>query len=218
VGIAPNRIFFLEWRTVYFSTNTQKANFELVLYENQNRFDIIYGQMDQGGSSATVGVQRNTGSLFTQFECNTPATITSGLLLTFTQSPCLLVGHVVWEGLPAQPNQSQQMPITLTLKLGTSEVNYARQLTDSSGFFTVSTSLPGGTYNWRVKGNTYLATGGTVVLATAPVIQLDMGVQRTGDMNADNLCNVLDFNLIKSNVGRGGVPPLNPEPLMEPRK
>jgi hypothetical protein len=86
-GVAPNRIFNIEWRTIYFNNNAQVANFELRLYEGQQRFDIVYGQVDQGGSGATVGVQKDTGSAFTQFECNVGG-VTSGLQLVFTLPPC----------------------------------------------------------------------------------------------------------------------------------
>lgn len=82
-GVAPNRIFNIEWRTVYFGANTTRANFEARLYEGQNRFDFIYGETAQNGNSASVGVQRDTGSQFTEYECNTP-TLTSGQQLAFT--------------------------------------------------------------------------------------------------------------------------------------
>jgi hypothetical protein len=85
-GVSPNRIFNVEWRTIYFGTSNV-ANFEVRLYEGQSRFDLVYGQVDQGGTSATVGVQKDTGSLFTQFECNTGG-LSSGLQLTFAQPPC----------------------------------------------------------------------------------------------------------------------------------
>ena len=87
-GTAPNRIFNIEWRTVYFGANTTRANFEARLYEGQNRFDLVYGEIAQTGSSATVGVQKDTGSQFTQFECNTAGTVKSGLQLVATQPPC----------------------------------------------------------------------------------------------------------------------------------
>src|ERR1043165_3521332 len=61
----------------------------------------------------------------------------------------LLVGHVTWQGRPTQPNARQQFPITLTLKLGATEINYPVQTTDANGFFTVSVDgLPNGTYHW----------------------------------------------------------------------
>ena len=89
-GESPNRFFDIEWRTSYSSNPAQTANFRVRLYENQLKFDIVYGQLDQGGASAVVGVQRD-GTCFTQFECHT-AGITSGTRLTFTTTaaPCAI--------------------------------------------------------------------------------------------------------------------------------
>src|SRR5579885_729802 len=70
-GSAPNRVFDIEWRAVFFSPNSNRANFEVRLFESDNHFEIVYGEVAGGGAGATVGVQRDTGSLFTQFECNT---------------------------------------------------------------------------------------------------------------------------------------------------
>jgi hypothetical protein len=87
-GTAPNRILNIDWHAVYYSNNAQLAHFEVRLYEGQKHFDLIYGQVDQTGTSATVGVERNNGdSNYTQFECNTGG-LTNGLMLTFTQPPC----------------------------------------------------------------------------------------------------------------------------------
>ena len=58
-GTAPNRIFNIEWRAQYFP-GSGNANFELRLYEGQRRFDVIYGIVDSGNTSATAGVQKNT--------------------------------------------------------------------------------------------------------------------------------------------------------------
>jgi hypothetical protein len=181
VGIAPNRIFNVEWRAVYYANSNSILNFEVRLYEARDRFDIIYGVAPDGGNSATVGVQRDTGTLLTEFECNTSGSVSAGLQLiflpiacatatptttstptttrTFTPTPTLtpttqplLIGHVTWQGRPVQPNSLQQLPITLTLKSANVEVNYPAQTTDASGYFTVSVAaLPNGTYNWRVK-------------------------------------------------------------------
>src|SRR6184192_1378722 len=68
-GSPPNRIFNIEWRTVYFSNTSQHANHELRLYEGQSRFDVIYGTVDQGNTSATAGVQRSD-TAFDQYFCN----------------------------------------------------------------------------------------------------------------------------------------------------
>ena len=49
--------------------NTGTANHELRLYEGQTRFDVIYGTVSNGNTSATAGVQRDN-TTFTQYFCN----------------------------------------------------------------------------------------------------------------------------------------------------
>src|SRR6516225_6528938 len=58
-GTPPNRILDIEWRAEYFP-GTGNANFEVRLYEGQSRFDVIYGTVTNGNSSATAGVQKVT--------------------------------------------------------------------------------------------------------------------------------------------------------------
>ena len=113
----------------------------------------------------------------------------------------VLVGHVTWQGRPAQPNSLQQLPITLTLKSGTTEVNYPSTTTDANGRFTVTTGLPNGMYNYRVKDPKYLANGGTVALASG-TNSAEMGLMHAGDCNDDNVVNVQDFNILKATFGR----------------
>ena len=67
-GTAPNRIFNIEWRAQYFP-GSGTASFELRLYEGQSRFDVIYGTVDNGNTSATAGVQKDAPN-FTQYFCN----------------------------------------------------------------------------------------------------------------------------------------------------
>ena len=66
-GTAPNRIFNIEWRTQYVPPNGT-ANYELRLYEGQSHFDVIYGQVDNGNTSATAGVQKDASN-FTEYFC-----------------------------------------------------------------------------------------------------------------------------------------------------
>jgi hypothetical protein len=88
VGSAPNRTFVVEWRAGYFSGGGT-ANFEVLLHENSPNFETIYGTVTQGNASATTGVQRDTGSRFTQYACNgSGGAITSGLRLNWTLAAC----------------------------------------------------------------------------------------------------------------------------------
>ncbi|MFL5732753.1 MAG: dockerin type I domain-containing protein, partial [Chloroflexia bacterium] len=118
--------------------------------------------------------------------------------------PGVVVGHVTWQGPPAQPSLRQQLPVTLTIKAGTTEINYPSQATDASGLFTVSVgSLVNGTYNWRAKGPKYLATSGTLTLSSATSTSAEMGLQRAGDGNGDNVVSVVDVNVLKLTYGLG---------------
>lgn len=131
------------------------------------------------------------------------ATRTSTPTRTNTPVP-ILVGHVLWEGRPSQPNVLEQAPVTLTLKSSSREVNYPLQNTDANGFFTVSVAgLANGTYAWRVKGPMFLANAGNVSLSGARVTNVEMGLERAGDANNDNMVNPFDLNILKVTLGRG---------------
>jgi hypothetical protein len=67
-GTAPNRIFNIEWRAQYYP-GTGTASFELRLYEGQTRFDVIYGTLTNGSTSATAGVQKSD-TTFDEYFCN----------------------------------------------------------------------------------------------------------------------------------------------------
>src|SRR5205085_4696379 len=115
-----------------------------------------------------------------------------------------LMGHVTWDGRDPQPDPSQILPITLTLrsKDGGPYIDYPSQDTDASGFFTVPVAgLANGEYLWRAKGPKFLANSGTLTLTGAPLIQVEMGLMRTGDANNDNFVNVADFNILKIGFG-----------------
>ena len=83
-GVAPNRIFGIEWRAA-FASSLSNANFEVLFYESQSRIDLVYGALDDPGTTATVGIQRDTGSSYTNFECNAGG-LTAGLQLTYQWS------------------------------------------------------------------------------------------------------------------------------------
>src|SRR5207253_413450 len=114
-----------------------------------------------------------------------------------------LVGHTTWQGRPAQPSPLQQLPIMLTLKLGSSETNYPAINTTASGFFTASVSgLLTGTYTYRVKNPKYLANSGSVTLTGTLTTNVEMGLMKAGDCNNDNIVTVLDFNILRPTFGR----------------
>jgi hypothetical protein len=81
-GVAPNRVFAIEWRTGYFGT-AGTADFEILLPEGQNYFDVVYDGMTRT-NTGTVGVQDLTTD-FTQANFNgSGIPIVSGLDIRFS--------------------------------------------------------------------------------------------------------------------------------------
>jgi hypothetical protein len=70
-GSAPNRIFNIEWRAVYFNDHTQTANFEVRLYESDpnHRFDIIFGTIQPGSDQLFVSGVQGPNNTFTEDFC-----------------------------------------------------------------------------------------------------------------------------------------------------
>lgn len=107
-GTAPNRIFNIEWRAQYYP-GTGTANFELRLYEGQSRFDVIYGSVTNGNTSATAGVQKND-TTFDQYFCNaTGGAATGGQSYTLqvcTPSPTPTATATATATVPPSPTPS----------------------------------------------------------------------------------------------------------------
>lgn len=83
-------------------------------------------------------------------------------------------------------------------------MNYPALATDAYGFFTATvTTLPHGTYSYRVKHPKYLAAVGTAVLDGRSQVNVEIGSVRAGDANNDNLIGILDFNIQKLTFGKG---------------
>jgi len=74
-GSAPNRIFYIEWRTVYFGSNTDTLNYEVALHEDCNPpFEFIYNTINPAStgndSELVIGVKKDD-TTFDQFACDT---------------------------------------------------------------------------------------------------------------------------------------------------
>lgn len=83
-GVAPNRIFNIEWRGTLFGIGGSTINMEARLFEGLQRVDFIYGTNTNNGASASIGVQGaiTPTTLFTQYSCNS-ASLGSGLGISF---------------------------------------------------------------------------------------------------------------------------------------
>jgi hypothetical protein len=74
-GITPNRIFYVEWRTVYFGSDSDTLNYEVALFENGSPpFEFIYNTISAasaGNDSQLVVGQKEDENCFTEFGCDT---------------------------------------------------------------------------------------------------------------------------------------------------
>ena len=117
-----------------------------------------------------------------------------------------LLGHVVWEGRPDQPDALQQLPITVHLQQLEKAPSVGIDLdaiTDEKGYMVLDVSeLPAGLYEWRAKGAQYLTNSGQVKLGQFEVTSVEIGLMRAGDVNDDNRVNISDFNLLTGSFGK----------------
>jgi hypothetical protein len=137
-GVAPNRIFNVEWRAGYFSGGGS-ANFEIRLYETTNQIEFIYGTVTQGIASATGGLQRGTGPTVEPLFCNgSGQAITSGLTVLYT---CVATGCTLT--CPAnvtQGNDPAQCGAAVTLPPTGGTCTNATCAPPSGSFFPVGTT------------------------------------------------------------------------------
>jgi carboxypeptidase family protein len=138
-GSAPNQIFNIEWRASFLGNSPASLNFEVRLYENLARFDVIFGTAPGGGRDATVGVQRGGGSPYTEFSCH-QNTLRNGLMLTFNGSAdtsLFIAGRVT----DSDGNPIAGATVNLT---GTSS---GMVTTDGTGDYIFPGLTSGGTYS-----------------------------------------------------------------------
>jgi hypothetical protein len=129
-GVAPNRIFNIEWRASYYSPSGVTINFEARLYEGQQRVDFIYGNLNGTGGSATVGIQH--GNTFTQYECNAGG-LSLGQQLTFQAGSCTSAGGQCAPSMSPPYLTGNTFGFTFqTVNCGTYTVQYKNNLDDAS--------------------------------------------------------------------------------------
>jgi hypothetical protein len=112
-GVAPNRVFNIEWRAVYRNAATTQINFEVRLFEGDTHFEYIYGANPQAGVGATVGLQNGTVA-GNQFSCNT-ASLSSGLKLSLAPINSSTVLCSTAAATPGAVNNCSGAPTLLTV-------------------------------------------------------------------------------------------------------
>ena len=96
-GVAPNRIFNIEWRTVTFDAPETALSYEVRLYETSGQIDFVYANVTGNathtlGSSATVGLQKGTGAGgpndVSTFSCNAPNLVNGSIVSWVFTTTC----------------------------------------------------------------------------------------------------------------------------------
>ena len=94
-GTQPNRILNIEWRA-HAVVSGAPVHFEVRIYEGQQKFQVIYDQVDTGSTQTSIGIQRDP-TYYQVYQCQAGG-IAPGTTLTFeyacglpTQTPTATV-------------------------------------------------------------------------------------------------------------------------------
>jgi hypothetical protein len=154
---APNRRFVIEWRNVYFFGDlTRRIRFEIILHENgqivTQYTDVVNDGREQG-SSATVGIENEGGTVGFQYALNEPV-IANGLAIRYRLLPT--VEGVVTDAVDGQPVAGARVR---ALKAG----NLVREVTTGAGG-AYQLRLPFGSYTIEVAAENYDGESAVAVL------------------------------------------------------
>ncbi|HST05215.1 MAG TPA: hypothetical protein VLQ48_10830, partial [Chloroflexia bacterium] len=79
-GTQPNRILNIEWRAHAVASGAP-VHFEVRIYEGQQKFQVIYDQVDTGSTQTSIGIQRDP-TYYQVYQCQAGG-IAPGTTLTF---------------------------------------------------------------------------------------------------------------------------------------
>jgi hypothetical protein len=220
-GSPPNRIFNIEWRAQYVP-GTGEADFELRLHEGQTRFDVIYGTVTNGNTSATAGVQKNS-TAFDQYFCNGSGGAATGGQ-SYILPPCAPQAQDALSRKVHGAAGIFDIPLPLTGNVGVEcrsggSTHDFQMIVDFPGAVTVQdaqvTSGAGMVSSFSGSGTTQITVNLTGVTDAQRItmtlinvndgthtgnVPVSMGVL-VGDVNGNAVVNATDVALTKSQVG-----------------
>ncbi len=229
-GTAPNRRLIVQWRLQdHFSESPNTVDFEAILYEGTNNIlfqykDTTFGDSNDYGSSATVGLNKGDGLTALQFSDNTPS-LSDRLAILY--SPGALNSSILT--VSSTPDHSTiDNSTTVTVGVSTLSVvdntTVTAELVNSNGTslspavsntstihsnaaslsLSVPSTLTGGSYKIKVTvgsgDSTLVDTGRTYVInppALINTVTVSPGNSITGD-TTDASVNVSTSNVFNS--------------------
>jgi hypothetical protein len=114
----------------------------------------------------------------------------------------MLRGHLTYE-TQSQPDARNVQPLTLKLAAGGTVYTFPATSEANGNVGVALTGLPAGSYSWWIKSPQYLALGGTLTYSGACATPQEFGTLRPGDVNDDNLVDLVDFTLLRASFGLG---------------
>lgn len=168
VGTAPHRRFVIEWRNVrsYFDAE-QRLSFAAEIGEDGGiiyRYKDVAGTSYESGSSATIGLENETGTVAFQYSFNT-SVLTDGTAIAFRTTK-----HGVVRGTVTDANDGDAIAAA-TLDFG--DAGTATTAADG----TYLAQLPAGELSATVAKENYEAQTITATLAPAGVQVLDASLR-----------------------------------------
>ncbi|WP_406077921.1 carboxypeptidase regulatory-like domain-containing protein [Micromonospora sp. NBC_00858] len=159
--------FVLEYRNVaFFSNRAERTNFSVTLLAN-GEIELGYGANSGGalsaGSSATVGIENENGTIAHQFSYNTQA-INAGMSIHYDSAPRGTVTGTVTDRNTGAPISGATVAVS-------SEAQSKTATTGADG--TYSTSILTGDYSVEVTAPNYQGATGSVTVTEDGTVRFD---------------------------------------------
>ncbi|HEX2419884.1 MAG TPA: carboxypeptidase regulatory-like domain-containing protein, partial [Micromonosporaceae bacterium] len=161
-GTAPNRTFIVEWRDVtFFSSRSNQVSFEALISEN-GEITFRYADIDSGvetGTSATVGIENDNGTVGFQYSYNEAAIANGGITFHANSG--------VAQGLVTDANDGEPVAgATVTARFNEKVMGTA--VSDTDGSYLLQ--LPAGDYDLTVEKAFYETATSDLTLASRSVV------------------------------------------------
>ena len=161
LGTAPARQFVIEWRNVRTATSAaQRIDFEVILHENGHivtNYRNIANDIREKGSSATVGIENESGTIALQHSFNQPAIGHPEISVLYRLPPSAFIEGVVTDG-------NDGMPIAgATVQAVRDQIALRQVTTGASGRYRLH--VPLGSYTIEVSKTNYATAGVPITVA-----------------------------------------------------
>lgn len=202
--IGPGQSFSFTFNSV--GTFAYHCNIHPIMTGTVNVIASVCATNTPTSTSTQTPTSTNTHTNTPTFTITVTPSGTPTLSSTSTPTHTSVInGHLTWQGvsLANQPLVTGKLTLCVSGTTTTYDVN-----TDTGGNFTIVSSLPDGVYHWQLKGDRYISSAspgsGTDLVISGGTATQEFGLQPGGDAGNDNVINISDANVLKSQFGHTG--------------